>query len=1646
MKKNLALLAIAAVFCACANEKADPDVISSGEEITEFGASIPEVDSKTYLSAKDGSVWHTLWGNGDAININGISSIALSTGDGYVGTSYARFTMASAVSPTFYYAYPASKVSSYSKGGSTITVPTTQTWVSDQYDPNAYIMLGNGNSSQLTFHPVMGLVKITTTAPASGTLYVEKVRVEAIGSEKLSGTFTTNYSALSGGSSNYVDVVPASRQAFGTAFTAVIPAQTYADGLRITIFANTASSGAGTQKTMVFSKQSGITIVASTLTPITAPEFKESAITLACTFKTSSSLGLEWSGANAANNITKPWRLAVYSDSGCNTLVVQHDIPADPDGTGVWKDQGGTPRFIVGGLSQGTTYYCKVTDLLNGVSSVAAFNTESFTPVSASSPSGSTLVAEDFSEIGWGPAWLGGYAGHRYAGWAPEDAAHATNAISFAAPTGVVTEGYYQQYEFAVNNVNTNMDYSTVTRLRDGWGYSWEGGFNGYPQPGFLRMGGKNANRSFVVCPALSITEGKYATVDVTVVVTHSVNGDTSNNADFGVFKESGLTLSNATQRQYTGAVLNHAYPMVMSTYGYNKATLTFRVNGVKNTDHLVLGLYKNVKDYNRFFLFSVKVDRVGSEYNEEIFDITDAVSLDLFRSRVAGGATALKGNVINDIDASSIASSWTPIAGYTGTLSGNNKTITGLTKPFFADLQGDVEYLTLNSTINATTDTFEEGPAIFAEELAGGGSLDHCISQGSVTFQPSTAVTNSTRYVGGLVGVVTSGTVTNCSNAASVSFPHNSQTNDMIINVGGAIGAINSATAFSNVSNSGSVTVGVINATSTTREGRIGGVVGYIPNASSITGFNNSGAISFTGTIYGKLSIGGVVGRTQKAVSSSQNSGTITAGGAMNAGSSEYRYVGGIAGYVGANVALTNNTNTSTGTITNTGSSAGYTLIGGISGYPSGIVSGGSNAASVSYSGSSGNTVCVGGIAGRTVSDKTGTRINDVTNSGNISVSESSSHAGKTIFVSGISAHHQSGDVLAHNSGSITVENLHCDGVVVGALCGQAGKNSSNKASILSGSDNSAVGDISVSGITATNHCYVGGLVGRGYGSVTSASNAGDVEFTSSSGPKSVYIGGLVGLLENVSDNSMNGGHNSGAISNEVASGSGCDVSLGGLAGRSNVSISSSYNTGTVSNSGNSACDICIGGLVGNGSSITLTTCYNTGAVSNSGDAAADRIIAEGGLVGWSSSCTYASACYNTGSITNSGVGSNDGTGAAGTASDYSQVGVCVGGLVGLANGANTLTSTSSTYNYNNGAIRDNSSSEYVAVGGVCGYAGGAVSSFNYCRNQSAGTITISGDKTYIYYGGIAGAFGNSSTIDYVKNSGSIVASGATMAISGYLRLGGIIGGWTNDACTSQTINGSANEGSITLQPAGFGYSGEGDLQDSYVGGIAGGGNNSGVCGKALVNCKNSGAITLGSSNKLYHRFCVGGIIGFTDVNPTGSKCIANIRFRSDPPSGDGNNRVGGIAGEMMISSIHDVTYKGTVNTNGTTTGSGSPYYANYTGGLVGNVGTGTHTFTNCTVSGTMRGPNSTTKSAGIFFSCAGGGTGPTVNIESCTVGSGTQIQVHDNPVTYNCTISSASDITAANVCGTNGTKRTCTTGTNDGKSTVVDPSTITL
>ena len=980
-----------------------------------------------------------------------------------------------------------------------------------------------------------------------------------------------------------------------------------------------------------------------------------------------------------------------------------------------------------------------------------------------------------------------------------------------------------------------------------------------------------------------------------------------------------------------------------------------------------------------------------------------------------------------------------------------------------------------------------------------GKGTIESCTnaSDGVVTAEACTV----TSYLcqGGVIGRINreSGTYSGLSNAGTVNAAAAGPDATL---VGGVAGRCNEGASITEFTNSGSINASMEGSSGTTF---IGGIVSRVTTSISNCS-TTGGTLTYTGTnAESPLYIGGIVAYTNAEsviISSCTNAMTINVGGSFSPTANNFYGTGGIIGNLAkASASISDCLNT--GNITWTqeiGGSKGYSYLGGVAGRTEGSIINSSNGGTVTFSGKNdAQNPYVGGLvsdtpnsADITVSGKYSSA--PATNYGTVVVN-TTAQSKKYVNVGGITGRLRCVLENTTNAGQINITKLKCSRFFLGGLVG------TNTREMGSGNANLADGDITVSGLTVnSDYLYVGGVVGLNSATVTSATNAGDVVLTDGSTCyKSMFVGGVVGRGEanisgctnsgvvsnacpvtyknsylqvggvvgyNNGSSAVSNCHNTGNVSNSAkcngylyvggitseadAAVSNCDntgnvtnsgnsdqskwISVGGVVGFASAAITSCSNGtasevgGTISNSGTSNEDVNIGGIAGNNNGVTFTSCYNKGAVENSGDSKSGYNVNIGGLVGWSSAnSTYSSTCYNTGAITNTGVGSNT-----------SPVGVRMGGLIGTASGANTLTGTSSVYNYNSGNLLENSESANVSVGGIVGYAYNDASNFTYCKNE--GVVKFSNTHTKIYVGGIAGVFGNSSVIDYTYNDSDVEASEAIMQHAGSLKLGGIIGGWIGEAGVAQTITGCTNTGWITLRSDHLGKTGSGTMVDSFVGGIAGGGpDDNGICSKTLSGCKNSGKIRMGdsgsaNSGKLYHRFCVGGIIGWVDVNPTNSKCIADVRFRTT----SGTNRVGGIAGEMTIDSIHDVTYKGSVNSNGT---SGT----NYTGGLVGNVGTGEKTFDNCTVSGTQRGPNSTTTPAGIFCSNIGGGTGPTINITNCKVGSGSRVQTAASG--YSFTITSASDITASNVFGSNGSSHSCTAGTNSGNS-VVDPDTITL
>ena len=216
-------------------------------------AASDDAATRTVLGDKAGSSYPNYWAEGDAISVNGIASAALAAESPFVGTAKATFSVAGSPSAPYYFAYPAAAVSNYSAGSARITLPNTQYMASTTYDASAFVMVGHGNSNLLSFSAVMSAIKLTV--PGSYDAKISSVMFETLGSEKVSGPFNTDFSGITpaaGASPMVVVYAPGEGLSFGNSAFILIPAQTYASGMRFTIRATD-----GTQ--MVFFTESSFT-------------------------------------------------------------------------------------------------------------------------------------------------------------------------------------------------------------------------------------------------------------------------------------------------------------------------------------------------------------------------------------------------------------------------------------------------------------------------------------------------------------------------------------------------------------------------------------------------------------------------------------------------------------------------------------------------------------------------------------------------------------------------------------------------------------------------------------------------------------------------------------------------------------------------------------------------------------------------------------------------------------------------------------------------------------------------------------------------------------------------------------------------------------------------------------------------------------------------------------------------------------------------------------------------------------------------------------------------------------------------------------------------------------------------------------------
>ena len=478
---------------------------------------------------------------------------------------------------------------------------------------------------------------------------------------------------------------------------------------------------------------------------------------------------------------------------------------------------------------------------------------------------------------------------------------------------------------------------------------------------------------------------------------------------------------------------------------------------------------------------------------------------------------------------------------GFTGTLDGGGKTISGLTKPLFDEIGGDGIISEIsNLTLIADESSGVSGRGILANETLIGTEIVNVHGVGDVNG-------GANADVGGLVGTLGTGEISESSFTGDVTGTNT---------VGGLVGL-----AFGDITNStfnGSVA----------GERYVGGIAG---GTGAPTISNSSAAGNVMGLAGGEGNIGGLVGGGSATITDSNADVTVT-GATGNAN------IGGLLGY--GDWSVTINYSYSTGTVTGDARVGGLvgTLAGGYikESYSTGDVFGRTNGS-------------IGGLVGYADSGMGWGTVRGIYNNGYaISSLIESSYA--TGDVTQIGSGNDGGGVggLIGRLYSGTILNSYSTGDVlgettVGGLVGKVEQYGQNFGLIFEGTDYlNYYGLIKNSYATGTiNNGYnganrLGGLVGTLGGGriVNSYATGGGVGINASAGCD--HIGGLVG------DGSGGAGgieDSYSYIEGDISAGSGCGQ-VGGLAGSmgagSTITNSFAYVSGSITGGDQ------VGGLIG--------------------------------------------------------------------------------------------------------------------------------------------------------------------------------------------------------------------------------------------------------------------------------------------------------------------------------------------------------------------------------------------------------------------------------------------------------------------------------
>ena len=202
--------------------------------VLSVGMAEKEQEVKTSLSGPSSGKYQTLWSTGDRISINGTLSDALASG----GTREAEFSVSGSLIAPFKVLYPGTSSSNV------VTVPSEQTYVEGTFPigsaPAYGVATQSGSRYSVKLTSFCGILRFAL----NGTATLDRIVLNALGGEKLSGNFTLTTDsngftgAFSGGSSSTLtmDLDDLQLTSSDTYVYIPIPAQTYASGLEALIY------------------------------------------------------------------------------------------------------------------------------------------------------------------------------------------------------------------------------------------------------------------------------------------------------------------------------------------------------------------------------------------------------------------------------------------------------------------------------------------------------------------------------------------------------------------------------------------------------------------------------------------------------------------------------------------------------------------------------------------------------------------------------------------------------------------------------------------------------------------------------------------------------------------------------------------------------------------------------------------------------------------------------------------------------------------------------------------------------------------------------------------------------------------------------------------------------------------------------------------------------------------------------------------------------------------------------------------------------------------------------------------------------------------------------------------------------------------